>query len=139
MDPYLTSNFLVEIDGIVRASFRQVSGLESSIEVVTLREGGALTPRKFPGLVQYPPLTLSYGMTEDNSLYEWFRRHETGDQAAERKGGSVILLDRSGAEVVRYNWVLGWPSKCSVSAFDAESTDIAMEMFEIQHEGLTKQ
>ena len=52
---------------------------------------------------------------------------------------SVILLDRSGAEVVRYNWVLGWPSKCSVSAFDAESTDIAMEMFEIQHEGLTKQ
>ncbi len=33
-DPYLSYNFLVEIDGIVRAGFRECTGLDSSQDPV---------------------------------------------------------------------------------------------------------
>ena len=39
-DPYGNFNFLVEIDGITRAAFHEVSGLDSTIDVIEHREGG---------------------------------------------------------------------------------------------------
>ena len=49
-DPYGNFNFLVEIDGIVRAAFHEVSGLDSTIDMIEHREGGDNTAmRKYPG------------------------------------------------------------------------------------------
>lgn len=138
MDPYLSSNFLVEIDGIIRASFRQVGGIESSIDVVTLREGGSLTPKKFPGLVQYANITLSHGVTDDTQLYDWYMQWATGEPTAPRKAGHILLLDRQGNERTRYSWIEGFPVKWSGPAPNAEASEIAIDMFELAHHGITR-
>ena len=39
-DPYRAFNFLVEVEGITRAGFREVSGLDTSADPVEYREGG---------------------------------------------------------------------------------------------------
>jgi phage tail-like protein len=136
-DPYVNFNFLVELDGIVRAAFHEVSGLDTSIDVIEHREGGEnITMRKYPGQVKFSNLTLKWGISDDHELYDWHRQWITGDPAAKRKNGSVVLLDRQGQEKRRWNFSNAWPSKWTGPSFNAEANDIAIETLEIAHEGL---
>lgn len=137
MDPYLNFNFLVEVGGIARAAFQEVSGLDSEIDVIEHREGGDnLTPRKFPGQAKYSNITLKWGMTDDNQLYQWHRSAIEGE--VQRKDGSIVLLDRRGQEVARWNFFKAWPSKWDGPDFNAEGNDIAIETLEMVHEGIEK-
>ncbi len=138
-DPYVNFNFLVEIDGIVRAAFHEAGGMESSIDVIDHREGGQnITSSKLPGQVKFSNINLKWGMSDDTDLYEWHRLWASGDPAAPRKNGSIVLLDRQGTEKARWNFFNGWPVKWSGPSFSAESSDIAIESIEIAHEGLAR-
>ena len=138
-DPYVNFNFLVEIDGIVRAAFHEAGGLDSAINVIEHREGGEnITARKLPGQVKFSNITLKWGMSDDTDLYAWHRQWATGDPAAPRKNGSVVLLDRQGQEKARWNFFNAWPSKWTGPSFSAESNDIAIESLELAHEGLQR-
>src|SRR5215813_7582194 len=102
-DPYGNFNYLVEIDGITRAAFHEVGGLDSSVEVIEHREGGEnITMRKLPGQVKFSNISLKWGMTDDTDLYKWHRQWVDGDPAAARKNGSIVLLDRQGQEKARW-------------------------------------
>ena len=136
-DPYLSFNFLVEIDGITRASFQQVSGIESTIDIVEYREGGQnTTPRKLPGQTKYGNVTLRWGITDDMELYDWHKDAVQG--TVERKNGSIVQLGRDGAEVARWNFVQAWPAKYTGPEFNAEGTDVAIETMELAHEGMER-
>lgn len=139
IDPYVSFNFLVEIDGIARGAFQEVSGLDSSIEVIEQRHGGEnITTRKYPGQVKFSNISLKWGMAEDTDLYEWHRQWATGDPAAERKSGSIVLLDRRGEEKARWNFFEAWPAKWDGPGLNAEGSEIAIEMLELAHEGIER-
>jgi len=55
-----------------------------------------------------------------------------------RKNGSIVLMDETGEEKLRWNFVNGWPTKWTGPSFNATSNEIAVETLEIVHEGLTK-
>jgi len=136
-DPYGSFNFLVEIDGIARAAFQQVSGFDSTVAVIEHREGGQnTTVRKLPGLASFSNLQLRWGMTDDLELYQWHRDAVRGE--LRRRNGSIVLLDRRGQEVARWNFVQAWPSKYDGPDLNAETGDIAIEMLELAHEGLER-
>src|SRR5438132_11273551 len=110
VDPYVNFNFLVEIDGITRAGFHEVNGIDSTIDVIEHREGGDnTTPRKLAGMTKHSAITLKWGMTDDPQLYQWHRDAVQGN--VQRKNGSIVLNDRRGQEVARWNFVSAWPSK----------------------------
>jgi phage tail-like protein len=136
-DPYVNFNYLVEIDGIARGAFHEVNGLDSTIDVIEHREGGANTsPRKLAGQTKYANIVLRWGMTIDDQLYRW---HKTVvDGVIERRNGSVIMLDRRGTEVARWNFVRAWPSKYTAPSLSAEASDVAIESVELVHEGLDR-
>lgn len=136
-DPYRAYNFLVEIDGITRAGFRECSGLDSSQDPVDYREGNdPHIARKLPGLVKHSNLTLKWGITDDAQLWAW--RKKVMDGKIERKNGSVILMDDTGAEKLRWNFREGWPTKWTGPSFNATGNEVAIETLEIVHEGLAK-
>ncbi len=136
-DPYKNFRFLVEIDGIVQAGFSEVSGFGSNVEVIEYREGGdAATVRKLPGKVSYPDITLKWGVTDSRELYDWHRAAVNG--TIQRKNGSIILLDDSGEEKLRWNFREAWPTKWTGPGFNATANEVAIETLEIAHEGLTK-
>ena len=136
-DPYVNYNFLVEIDGITRAAFQECSGFDSTVDVIEHREGGENTTlRKFPGMTKYSNLVLKWGLTDDRELYDWHRRIVEGE--IERKNGSIVLLDRRGQEVKRWNFVRAWPTKWDGPDLNAEGTDVAIESVEFVHEGLAQ-
>jgi len=137
-DPYRAYNFLVEIDGIARAGFRECAGLDSSQDPVEYREGNekSLTVRKIPTLVKYSNITLKRGITDDADLWNW--RKQAVDGKVDRKNGSIVLLDDTGEETVRWNFREGWPTKWAGADFNATGTDVAIETLEIAHEGIEK-
>ncbi len=137
VDPYANFSFLVEIDGIVRAGFREVSGLDSTIDVHEYREGGEnTTMRKLPMKTKFSNIVLKWGITDDTELHEWHRQAVIGN--LQRKNGSVVLLDRQGNEKVRWNFFNAWPTKYDSSNLNAEGNEITIESVELAHEGLER-
>ncbi|PYS90796.1 MAG: phage tail protein [Acidobacteria bacterium] len=133
VDPYNNFNFLVEIDGITRAAFHEVSGFDSTIDVVEHREGGEnTTMRKLPGQTKYSNIVLKWGITDDLELYTWHRQAVLGN--LQRRNGSIVGLDRQGNEIVRWNFFNAWPSKYDGPDYNAEGNDIAIETLELAHE-----
>ena len=136
IDPYLNFNFHVEIDGISRAAFHEVSGYDSTIDVVEHREGGGTTPRKLPGMTKHSNIVLKRGITDDLELYRWHRAAIEGD--VQRRNGSIVRLDRRGQEVARWNFVNAWPTIWVGANLTAEGYDVAIETLELAHEGVER-
>ena len=136
-DPYRGYNFLVELDGVERASFRECSGLDTSQDPIDYREGtDSFTTRRLPGLVKYSNIILKWGITDDTELWDW--RQSAMDGKVERKNGSIVLLDDTGTEQLRWNFREGWPSKWTGPTFNATGNEVAIETLEIVHEGVSK-
>ena len=138
-DPYRGYNFLVEIDGITRAGFRECSGLDSTQDPIEYREGNeGLTARKLPGLNKYSNISLKWGITDDAELWDWRQQVMNGNIDGARKNGSIILMDDTGEEKVRWNFREGWPTKWTGPSLNATGSDIGIESLDIVHEGLVK-
>jgi phage tail-like protein len=137
VDPYRAFNFLLEIDGITRAGFREASGLDSAQDPIEYREGDQeLTVRKLPGLNKYSNITLKWGITDDAEFWDW--RKKAMDGKVERKNGSIVLRDDAGEEKLRWNFREAWPTKWTGPSFNATGNEVAIEQVDIAHEGIEK-
>jgi phage tail-like protein len=136
-DPYRGYNFKLEIDGIQRNGFRECSGLDAKSAPIDYREGDekVYTNRKLPGQTTYSNISLKMGKTDDKDLWEW--RKKVIDGKTERKNGSIILMNESGEEKVRWNFVNGWPTSWVGPSMNATANEVAIETIEIVHEGIT--
>ena len=117
--------------------FQEVGGLDSSTDVVDYREGsdpGHM--RKIPALNKFSAITLKWGITDSDEFWKW--RKTVIDGKVERKNGSIVLLDETGTEKIRWNFSEAWPSKWTGPAFNATSTAVAVETLEITHEEVNR-
>ena len=134
-DPFPGFNFVVEIDNIPTAGFKEVSGLEGSIDVVEYREGAdqSLAARKLPGIVKYTNVILKRGLTDSRDLYQWWDAVAAGKP--DRRAVAIILLDRERNAVRRWLLREAWPVRYAISSLDAGTTAVAVEALELAHEG----
>lgn len=136
-DPEGNFIFTLEIDGIEVAQFKECSGLKSSTQVFELEEGGMnQRVHKLPGQSRWENLTLRYGVTSDTSLLTW-RNEVLKDEFKKRRNGSVVMKTLQMQEVRRYNFVQAWPVAWEGPSFDAGGADLAVEMIEIAHHGIS--
>src|SRR5437016_4707065 len=82
--PFTAFNFAVEIHvpgvalKVCNASFSECDGLEMTMEVKTIREGGNNGKQiRLTGPLNYGQLTLKRGMTANFDLWDWFNRLQT--------------------------------------------------------------
>jgi phage tail-like protein len=137
VDPYRSYNFKVEIDGIIQAGFQEAGGLDSSTDPIDYREGTDPNHvRKLTGLNKVSPITLKRGITDSTELWVW--RQTVVNGKAERRNVSIVLLDDTGMEKLRWNVRNAWPSKWTGPAFNASTAGIAVESLELTHEELEK-
>lgn len=136
-DPYKGFNFLVEIDGITQAGFQECGGLDSTAAMIEYREGADPNhTRKLSGLNSFSTISLKRGITDSDELYKWHLTALNG--SPDRRNGSIVLLDESGAERLRWNFTRAWPSKWTGPAFNATSNAVAVESLEIMHEEIRR-
>ena len=68
VEEIIDSRFVVEIDGIVVASFKECPGLNAEIQIETFREGGLNDfEHKLPGVATYGNLILKSGVASADS------------------------------------------------------------------------
>src|SRR6478672_9948952 len=108
-DPYAGYNFEVVITGVsddgtaVRGSFAEASGLEVAQDPIEYRNGSEdITVRKLPGLKKFTNITLKRGITGDLPFWNWIVEGMNG--AVHRTEGSILLLNESKQEVMRYTF-----------------------------------
>lgn len=136
-NPLPSSNFVVEIDGIVSASFASVEGVGSEIEVVEYREGS--DPNEVllkSGVVRTGPIILKRGVSENAELWNWFDDYTNNEPA--KKCMSVVLLDHTRTEKARYNFCGCWPSAYSIEPLVSTPSKMAYEVLVVQCESMSR-
>jgi phage tail-like protein len=122
-------SFNVEIDGVIQGGFKEISGLESEIEVVEYKDGSDPITHKRAGQAKYKNITLTRDVTND-ALTAWYEKVLAGK--TDRKSGSVIYLDRAGQEVLRYKFFEAWPCRWKAPELNSSSdTKSLQEQIEI--------
>lgn len=143
--PINAFNFAVEINvpGVSRrvcdAAFAECDGLEMSMEVKTIREGGNNARQyRLNGPMAYGQLTLKRGVTNTFDLWAWFR--EVGQKPGLRADTHVVLLAADGAtERLRFLLTRCVPIKLKAPALNAASGTVAIEELQLAYETLTLQ
>lgn len=111
----------MDIDDATIDGVREVSGIETEIKVIKNVERGDLVTRKRPGRVKYGDINIKRVVVKADKLSEWLEKTRGG--TTERKSGSIIYLDRAGAEMLRYNFFEAWQCRWSGPELNADQKD----------------
>ena len=128
-------NFLVEIEGLTPDStsliggFTEVSGLNSSSEVIEFRVGNHRAPLRVPGRARAGNVVLRKGVSAGSELQRWRSAIEKG--ARDLRSGSIILLDQEMNEKTRWNFHEAWPCRYEAPLLDASGSSVAVETLEL--------
>ena len=97
--PFTAFNFSVEIEvpgfpdkALCGGAFAECDGLEMTMDVKTIREGGNNTQQvRLTGAVNYGTLTLKRGMTGNYDLWKWFGKIYEPGQGGLRARTTVVV------------------------------------------------
>ena len=139
--PFTAFNLSVEInkgDGapLVSAAFSECDGLEMTMEVKTIREGGNNTRQiRLNGPLAFGQLTLKRGMTDDFGLWTWFR--EVTAEPRKRASAEVVVLAADGVtERVRFALDRCVPVKLKAPPLSGKDGQVAVEELQLAYESL---
>lgn len=136
--PYSQFNFLVEIDGLARAGFQEVSGLGTEITTTEYREGNELenAPRKITGLYKVPDVTLKRGVIGSLDLFQWFSDVRKGSQEALRTVTISLLSEDRATTAMSWKLRNARPMNYTGPSFNGNANEIAVEELVLCCEGL---
>jgi phage tail-like protein len=142
--PFTNFNFAVEIavpdisTNICKAAFSDCDGLEMSMDVKTIREGGNNTKQiRLTGPTNYGTLTLKRGMTSDDfDLWKWFTAVQRNPNL--RASAEVVIFAPDGqSERARFVLDRCLPVKLKAPALNAKDSAVAVEELQIAYESLS--
>lgn len=146
--PFTAFNFSIEINvpgvatQVCSAAFSECDGLEMTMDVKTIREGGNNGKQiRFTGPLNYGQLTLKRGLTENFDLWHWVSK--TQENPSLRADAEVVLLaagrqnQNTPSERVRFKLSRCLPLKLKAPALNARDGMVAIEEFQLAYESLT--
>ena len=132
-------SFGLEFDGITIKSITEVSGLKMEQDVVELKQNGAdgkYVIKKLPGRWKAAEVTLTRGLTGDQSFEKWVKDSQFGKMGDARKGGAIIVFDYEGQAIKRYKLTNAWPKSLEIGSLKAGDTSVLTEKLVITCERL---
>jgi phage tail-like protein len=141
--PFSAFNFSVEINvpgvspRVCSAAFAECDGLEMTMEVKTIREGGNNARQiRLTGPVSYGQLTLKRGMTASFDLWEWFSSMQ---RFPGLRADAEVVLYAPNHQDVRARFLLERcvPVRLKAPALNARDGMVAVEELQIAYEVLT--
>jgi phage tail-like protein len=139
LDPLVSYNFFVVIDGIAVAQFKECDGLSIQVKVIEHRSQqlqGQPLMKKLPGSVVFEDITLRRGKVNDQSFWNWIYTVQMGHVDQARKTGSIVLYDFMKASATEFTFRDGWPSMVEVGKLQSGSDTVLLETVKITHEEL---
>jgi phage tail-like protein len=138
LDSSVGHSFGLEFDGVMIKQITEISGLKIEQDVVELKQNtndGKYMVKKLPGRPKAGEVTLTRGLTGDNSFEKWVKDSQFGKMGAARKGGAIIVFDFEGAAIKRYKLTNAWPKTLEIGSLKAGDTSVLTEKLTLTHEG----
>lgn len=149
--PFSAFNFDVQIEvagldikRVCDGQFAECDGLEMTMDVKTIREGGNnVSQIRMIGGVNYGQVTLKRGMTANSvDLWDWFDAQQLAVPSQLRKdmrGEATIVLKTPNREKERVKFVLRkcLLTKLKAPALNAKDGVIAIEEMQLTYESMT--
>ena len=132
-DAITAARFSITIDGYEIASFSELTGITTSVEVVDYIESSdkEVILKKLPGKRNPPTLVLKRGKNNSMELWTWHEAVLMGDMMAARKSCSLVMYNVDGKPVARYHLEHAWPAKIEVTALKAGASEVLSEQVTI--------
>ena len=140
-EPTTGARFLFEVDGIEIGVFREIRGLNVTVETVQLTEGGQNGfTHILPGRMSWPHLIFRRGVTESDALFDWLNKSSGEGFAANgskltRATGAVTSLSGNGTRLRAWEFDGVFPIRWSGPDFDTQSDTPLEEELEVAHHG----
>jgi phage tail-like protein len=143
--PFTAFNFAVEINvpgvssKICSAAFAECDGLEMTMEVKTIREGGNNGAQiRLTGPLAFGIVTLKRGLTASFDLWDWFSSIQEPGNAKLRATAQVVLFAPSGPPAESCRFVLSRciPTKLKAPPLNGKDGTVAIEEFQLAYESL---
>jgi phage tail-like protein len=142
--PFTAWNFAVEIEvpgvstQICSGAFAECDGLEMTMEVKTIREGGNNSaPIRLTGPMSLGQLTLKRGMTANFDLWDWWNALQEPGNGKLRATTKVVLFAADGiTERARFVLHRCLPTKLKAPALNAKDGIVAVEELQLVYESL---
>ena len=141
--PFTSFSFAVEInvEGVAKqvcdAAFSECDGLEMSMDVKTIREGGNNGRQiRLTGPLTFGQVTMKRGMTSNLELWDWFNLMLT-DQSLRADAEVVIFAADGETERARFQLSRCVPVKLKSPPLNAKDGAVAIEELQIAYEKLT--
>ena len=141
--PFIAFNFSVEIrvDGVAMqicdAAFSECDGLEMTMEVKTIREGGNNGKQiRLTGPLAFGSVTLKRGMTETFDLWKWMNLMLT---KPETRADAEVVVFASDGTTERARFILSRvvPVKLKAPPLNAKDGTVAIEELQLAYESLS--
>jgi phage tail-like protein len=128
--------FYIMIGADVLGMFMDVGGLSLETDIQQVSEGGVNGfVHKLPGRTSVGNITLKRGVTRSAFLYYWYLGFISG-QLMQRFNVSVMLFDPLGIPQRTWEFRNAFPVRWTGPTLESGSTQVAVESFELAHEGL---
>lgn len=137
-DSSIGHSLALEFEGIVIRGITEVSGLAMEQDVIETKQttaDGTVVIQKLPGRPKAGEVTLTRGLTSDQSFERWVTALRS-DPATARKTGSIIVFDEQGAPVQRYRMLNAWPRSLEIDTLKTGDTSVLSEKLILIYERL---
>jgi phage tail-like protein len=137
LDTSVGHSFGLEVDGIQITAINEVSGLKMEQDVIELKQNtpdGKYMIKKLPGRPKAGEVTLTRGLTANNSFADWVKSAHFGEMPKARKGGAIIVFDYEGKPIKRYKLTNAWPKSLEIGSLKAGDTSVLTEKLVITYE-----
>jgi len=134
-DPIPAFTFHVTIAGRDIGYFTECEGLTFERDVVEYKEGGTNDMvYMLPGRAQRGTVTLKRGVDPELEMLDWYNEGAINGKMP-RDNVSVIIFDRAGAELARFDLVDAFPTEYSGPTLKADAVAPSVETLTIVHGG----
>lgn len=139
--PFMAFNFAVEIkvegvaEQICEAAFAECDGLEMTMDVKTIREGGNNGKQiRLTGAINYGLLTLKRGMTETFDLWKWVELLQTNPET--RADAHIVIFSPDKKVKAKFLLSRCLPVKLKAPSLNAKDGGVAIEELQLAYESL---
>lgn len=140
-DPLVGFHFSVDIQGVIKGYFTEVSGLGSEHEVIehkVINESGHEMVLKIPGRLKWENIVLKRGITSSMDIWDWRKKVEDGAVDGNRHDGSIVMFNQEFKPVARWEFKQAWPVKVTGPQPKADSNEIGIEELTLAHEYINR-
>lgn len=137
LDTSVGHSFGLEMDGVMIKQISEVTGLKMEQDVIELKQNtadGKYMIKKLPGRPKAGEVTLTRGLTADNSFEKWIKDAHFGKMGNARKGGAIIVFDYEGVPLKRYKLTNAWPKSLEIGSLKAGDTAVLTEKLVLTYE-----